>query len=609
MLWRRLGILLNGTGIGACLLLAAPASADEAELQQQINEMQRQLKSMQDQQIPMQRQLKSMQDQLARSKEQQAEQARAAEQSAQKAQQAAQSIEQAYAKAIGTDTAKAAGGTMFSKAIPSSFSSPFGEIHTTMAGTFVALEGAWREHNEVANGASSPPFGSPGIPLHNSALWNQNEFRMTAQQSRIALRAWGDISPTQRLEAYYEMDFLGASVDANNRESNSFTPRIRQAFGSYDNDDYHFHFLGGQAWSMLTQNRVGITPRYENVPLTIDAQYVVGFNWLRNPQLRFVADWDYIYWFGLSVEQPGVVFPGAPSASSVFPPGETVNINNFCTTSSHLNGSTTCSNDVAPDIIEKFAFDPGWGHYEVLALQRWMSDSVTPTVLNSAGVQTTPADWEQKTIFGWGVGGSFLVPAWPRYFDLQGSILYGEGIGRYSSSQLPDAVIGRSGALTPVTGLQFLVGGVVHPWDGFDIYAYFGQDRTYANPWTAGTTQGGWGNPNFVNNGCLLQGLGNSPAQNGTGGSLLASSPFNTPITGTTCTFDVQSTQEFTVGLWQTAYKGELGRALLGLQYFYIRVNAFPGLPGPITETKTPNLGLNPNNNVFMFSFRYYPFN
>jgi hypothetical protein len=609
MLGRRLGVLLNGTGIGACLLLAAPAFADEAELQQQINEMQRQLKSMQDQQIPMQRQLKSMQDQLARSKEQQAEQARAAEQSAQKAQQAAQSIEQAYAKAIGTDTAKAAGGTMFSKAIPSSFSSSFGEIHTTMAGTFVALEGAWREHNEVANGASSPPFGSPGIPLHNSALWNQNEFRMTAQQSRIALRAWGDISPTQRLEAYYEMDFLGASVDANNRESNSFTPRIRQAFGSYDNDDYHFHFLGGQAWSMLTQNRVGITPRYENVPLTIDAQYVVGFNWLRNPQLRFVADWDYIYWFGLSVEQPGVVFPGAPSASSVFPPGETVNINNFCTTSSHLNGSTTCSNDVAPDIIEKFAFDPGWGHYEVLALQRWMSDSVTPTVLNSAGVQTTPADWEQKTIFGWGVGGSFLVPAWPRYFDLQGSILYGEGIGRYSSSQLPDAVIGRSGALTPVTGLQFLVGGVVHPWDGFDIYAYFGQDRTYANPWTAGTTQGGWGNPNFVNNGCLLQGLGNSPAQNGTGGSLLASSPFNTPITGTTCTFDVQSTQEFTVGLWQTAYKGELGRALLGLQYFYIRVNAFPGLPGPITETKTPNLGLNPNNNVFMFSFRYYPFN
>ncbi len=596
MLGRRLGVLLNGTGIGACLLLAAPASADEADLQRQINELQRQLKSMQDQQLPMQRQLKSMQDQLARSKQQQAEQARAAEQSAPKAQQPAQSIEQAYAKAMGADTANPPGGTMFSKAIPSSF----GAMHLSMAGTFVALEGAWREHNEVASGASSPPFGSPGIPLHNSALWNQNEFRMTAQQSRIALRAWGDIDAVQRLEAYYEMDFLGASVDANNRESNSFVPRIRQAFGSYDNDEYHFHFLGGQAWSLLTQNRVGITPRYENIPLTIDAQYVVGFNWLRNPQLRFVGDWNNIAWFGVSIEQPGAVFPSAPSATTVTPPGETVNINNFCTTSSHLNGSTTCSNDVAPDIIEKFALDPGWGHYELLALQRWISDSVTPTV-NPA----IPANWTQKTTFGWGFGGNFLVPAIPQFLDLQGSILYGEGIGRYSSSQLPDAVVGPTGDLTPVAGLQFLVGGVVHPWDGLDFYVYYGQDRTYANPWTLGTTQGGWGNPNFINNGCLLQGLGNGL----TGGALLSGSPFNTPITGTTCTFDVQSTQEFTTGLWQTAYKGELGRVVMGLQYFYIRVNAFPGLPGPITAISTPNQGLHPNNNVFMFSFRYYPFN
>src|SRR5215471_13823749 len=469
MLGRRLGVLLNDTGIAACLLLAAPAFADEADLQRQISEMQRQLKSMQEQQIPMQRQLKSMQDQLARSKQQQAEQARAAEQSAQKAQQAAQSIDQAYAKAIAPDTAKSAGETLFSKAIPPSF----GGIHTSMAGTFVALEGAWREHNEVASGASSPPFGSPGIPRHNSALFNQNEFRMSAQQSRIALRAWGDISATQRLEAYYEMDFLGASVDANNRESNSFVPRIRQAFGSYDNDDYHFHFLGGQAWSLLTQNRVGITPRYENVPLTFDAQYVVGFNWLRNPQLRFVEDWNNIAWFGVSVEQPGAVFPSAPSASTVAPPGQTVNINNFCTTSSHLNGSTTCSNDVAPDIIEKFALDPGWGHYEILGLQRWFTDQVAIT--------TVPNSWSQKVTFGWGVGGNVLLPVIPKILDLQGSVLYGQGVGRYMTSQLPDAVIGPNGALTPVRGLSFLLGAVAHPIDGNDLYVYYGEDRSYAN--------------------------------------------------------------------------------------------------------------------------------
>jgi hypothetical protein len=571
---RRLGVLLNGTVIGACFLFAGPALADEVDLQRQINAMQRQLKAMQ--------------EQLAKSKEDQAQQARAAEEAAKKAQQAAQSVQHAYAQAMGADVAIPPGGTLFTKAIPSSF----GGVHVSMAGTFLALEGAWREHSEVANGASDAPFGSPGIPLQNSALWNENEFRMSSQQSRIALRAWGDISPTQHAEGYYEMDFLGASTDANNRESNSFTPRIRQLFGSYDNDDYHIHFLAGQAWSLLTQNRVGITPRYENVPLTIDAQYVVGFNWLRNPQIRFVADWNSIAWFGISVEQPGAVFPGSPASgfTNNTPPNTSVSINNTCTGASHLNGSTTCSNDIAPDIIEKFALDPGWGHYEVVGLQRWFTDQVAipATIPNGS--------WSQQATMGWGVGGSFLVPAIPKFVDLQGSILYGEGIGRYSSSQLPDAVIGPNGNLTPVKGLQFMVGGVAHPWSGLDIYAYYGQDRTYANPWTIGTTHGGWGNALFLNNGCLDQNLTTASA-----------GAFNTPITGTTCSFDVQRAQEFTIGLWQTAYQGELGRAVVGLQYEYVNLKAFPGVP---TGTAgTPNQGLNPNNNIFLFSLRYYPFN
>lgn len=567
---RRVGVLLTGTAIGAYVLFAGPALADELDLQRQINAMQRQLKAMQ--------------EQLARSKEEQAQQARAAKEAAQRAKEAAQSVQHAYAQAAGAPAQYPPGSTMFTKAIPSSF----GGVHISMAGSFIALEGAWREHNEVADGAGSPPFGSPGIPLQNSALWNEHEYRMSSQQSRIALRAWGDLSPTQHLEGYYEMDFLGASTDANNRESNSFTPRIRQLFGSYDNDDYHIHFLAGQAWSLLTQNRVGITPRYENVPLTIDAQYVVGFNWLRNPQIRFVADWNNIAWFGVSVEQPGAVFPGSPSAATVVPPGPTsVSINNTCTGSSHLNGTTTCSNDIAPDIIEKFALDPGWGHYEVLGLQRWITDEVANTLI--------PNSWSQQAAFGWGVGGSFLVPAIPKFVDLQGSILYGEGIGRYSSSQLPDAVIGPTGALSPVKALDFMFGAVAHPWSGLDIYAYYGEDRTYANPWTVGATQGGWGNANFVNNGCLNQNL--------SGGTLGA---FNTPIAGTTCTFDVQRAQEFTIGLWQTLYNGELGRAVAGAQYEYVKLSAFPGLA---TGAGTPNQGLNTNNNIFMFSLRYYPFN
>ena len=44
---RRLGLLLAGTVIGTSILVSAPAFADDVQLQQQINAMQRQLQAMQ----------------------------------------------------------------------------------------------------------------------------------------------------------------------------------------------------------------------------------------------------------------------------------------------------------------------------------------------------------------------------------------------------------------------------------------------------------------------------------------------------------------------------------------------------------------------------------
>ena len=561
----KLRVFLAGTVLGSSQLMIAPAHADEEQLQRQIDAMKRQLDAMQ--------------KELAQSRKQSAQR------------QAGGPPPQTVTARNGNEIIipsppppAPADGAMPIKAFPSWFDG----IHVSMAGSYVAMEGVARQHNEVANGASNPPFGSPGIPLQNSALYTEREFRASAQQSRIGLKATGDIDPNQHLKGYYEMDFLGASTDANNRESNSFTPRIRQVFGEYDNDIYRFHVAAGQAWSFLTQNRVGLLPNSENIPLTIDAQYVVGFDWLRNPQIRFVQQLSDIAWVGVSVEQPAAVFPGSPSAATVPPPAPIVtSINNTCTGPSHLNLLTTCSNDIAPDVIEKFALDPGFGHYELLGLERWFTDQVANT--------NVPNSWSQKVTFGWGVGGSFLVPAIPKFLDLQGSVLYGQGIGRYTASQLPDAVIGPNGALTPVTELSFLVGAVAHPFAGNDIYAYFGQDQTYANSWNVAGTQGGWGNPNFVNNGCVDQSFA--------GASLGA---YNTPIAGFTCTFDVQKTQEFTIGVWQDAYKGDMGRVRVGAQYQYIRLTAFPGVP---TGTGTPNQGLKVDNNMVFFSLRYYPFN
>ncbi len=582
---RRLGILLAGTVLGTSFLVSAPAFADDAQLQQQINTMQRQLQVMQ--------------DQLAETKRQ----AKAAAQQAQETHAAQQQQAQNVQGANIPPNLYNADMPIPTKSGPSWFDS----IHVSMAGTFIAMEGAYRQRNEISSGASDPPFGT--IPLANSPLYNENELRFSAQQSRIALKASGDISPTQHVKGYFEMDFLGAAVTANSRESNSYTPRIRQAYFAYDNDSWGGHFSAGQMWSLATQNKVGILNGTENTPLTIDAQYVVGFDWKRQPAIRFVEDVGKVGWFAVAVEAPQTGFAGngngptfTPNNGFVVPPGLAVNPNNACNASGLLNSTTQCSQNVAPDIIEKVALDPGWGHYEAFGLQRWFADQVSPVPSLPAGSN----NWGQRVTFGWGVGGNVLLPVVPKWIDLQGSVLYGQGIGTYGSSQLTDAVIGSNGSLQPITALHFLVGAVVHPFGGTDVYAYYGQEQTQANAWTAGAgaaaVQGGWGNANFAE-ACAF-----TPAA-ASGGS------FGFNGSSGNCAGNVQRVQEFTVGFWQDIYKGDLGRARVGLQYEYVQQKIFSGtttlaaLGGGGVTTAFANTGLNPNNNIVFFSLRYYPFN
>jgi hypothetical protein len=48
----------------------------------------------------------------------------------------------------------------------------------------------------------------------------------------------------------------------------------------------------------------------------------------------------------------------------------------------------------------------------------------------------------------------------------------------------------------------------------------------------------------------------------------------------------------------------------IGAQYEFVRLEAFQGSPKiSAANGSTPNLGLNPYNNVVFVSFRYFPFN
>jgi hypothetical protein len=461
------------------------------------------------------------------------------------------------------------------------------KVKVTLGG-YIAAETVWRQRNEVADIGSN--FGA--IPYPFSPLYHENEFHGTARQSRISVLVEGALDPTQKLSGYYETDFLGVGTTSNENQSNSWAPRLRQGYFTYDNSYWGWHFLAGQAWSLLTPNQVGITPRKENIPLTIDASYVDGFNYDRNWQVRLVKDFGPTVSLGVSVENPATLFAAstatAPAGTGgTFASGSIVNgvVTNISNPGGSFLTGATITTDQAPDIIEKAAFDPGpgWGHYEILALQRFFTDNVLicargPCVAGSIAQAGTTSN---KSTFGWGVGGNMLVPILPKYLEFTGNVLYGEGIGRYGAGQLADVTIAPDGSLTPSTGLTAMVGLIGHPWEGLDVYAYGGIEQVNASFFNSGTTQLGYGNPGFSNVGCTIT----------TPSSFAGTTPAN-------CIANNRRLEEITVGFWQNLYKGDYGRVAAGAQYEYIRRQAFSGLGGaPSTD-----------DNIVMTSLRYYPF-
>src|SRR5581483_10960878 len=111
-----------------------------------------------------------------------------------------------------------------------------------------------------------------------------SEFFGSGRQSRVSMLAEGRLA-NAKLSGYVEADFLSAAVTSNNNQSNSYSLRQRQAWGQAALDD-GWSFTGGQMWSLVTETKHGVDNRTEALPMTIDAQYTVGFSWARQYGFR-----------------------------------------------------------------------------------------------------------------------------------------------------------------------------------------------------------------------------------------------------------------------------------------------------------------------------------
>ena len=434
---------------------------------------------------------------------------------------------------------------------------------TVTLGGFIAAEGVYRTRNETADIGSNY---TTGIPLPQSPNYHTGEFRGTARQSRLSLLVQGDADSATHLGAYYETDFLSSGTTSNSTESNSYTLRLRQAYATLDQTDWGLHVLGGQAWSLMTMNKVGITPRQEDVPLTIDAQYVPGFNWARQWQLRAAKDFaDHRLWVALSLEEPQTSFYTGPNGLGVL--NGTATITNAG--GSQLNATTTYSDDIAPDIILKAAWDPGWGHYEAFGLARFMHDRVSS--LGSG---------HNNTVLAGGVGGGVILPLIPKYLDFQFSGMAGYGIGRYGSAQLPDAIVSQSGAPVPIPELMGMAGLIGHPTPAFDIFGYVGTEQEGKKAFSESGKGFGYGSPLYSNAGC------------------------STELSTASCTANTSGVVQGTLGAWWRFLQGNFGTMEVGAQYSYTRRSTFGGIPASAGGNGAPST----DENMVLFSFRYLPF-
>ncbi|HEX3496135.1 MAG TPA: hypothetical protein VHT02_03010 [Methylocella sp.] len=448
-------------------------------------------------------------------------------------------------------------------------------------GGFIELGSVTRDHFIGADLAT--PFGN--IPFANVPSSHTDEFRLTARRSRFSLLTMGDVDPATHLAGYAEIDFLGDAQTGNSNESNSFNPRMRQIYGTVDQDDFGAHLLFGQAWSLATLNGIGIVPRTEQTPLVIDDQYVPGFVWTRQPQIRVTKDFDQTLWFALSAENPQTTFTGT---APVLPDGGTI-IDAvvpvpavFPQTSvvggSLFNNANAISLNQMPDIIGKAAWDPTIGdrtiHIELIGIFRDFHDRVIfpfGTGMINHNIDTAAG----------GGGGSIIVPVIPKVLEARFSGLTGRGIGRYGASQLADVTFRTDGGLAPIPETILLAGLVWHALPGLDFYAYAGEEDqnnsfgfSSVGPAHAAF---GVGNPAFVNNSCNIE---------------------DATFVGAACSGNTKLVRQITGGFWDDIYKGPFGRLAGGLQYAFTQKFGFEGLGG------TPQR----NENIFFTSLRYYPF-
>jgi hypothetical protein len=518
-------------------------------------------------------------------------------------------------------------------------------------GGFLSADTIYRTRATSADIAT--PFTA--IPFQAADLAHVSEFNFTGRQSRVSLLAeskfdWGTTS------GYYEADFLGAGTTSNNRQTNSYVFRQRQAFAQAAFNSGTV-ISAGQMWSLVTEDKKGIANRQEDLTLQIDPNYVVGFTWARQYGLRVVQNFGNKFALGFSIEAPqatigGRGFSSVTTINSAVAPATIVTsgATTAATGNFFLNApgsgpgiynafdATGYTTNKAPDLIFKAAADPGFGHYELFGIVSFFRDRIYPCGVVGTNADDTDAPAVPTTLAcgsakpttvssfgatnssttGGGIGASALWSLHKKA-DFGLKAVAGDGIGRYGAAQLVDATARPDGTLSLIRTAHGLARLELHPAPKLDVYLYYGLE--YA--WRAGYS--GYDTVTVTKTAAIpatpttvaipattttkisttgIGGYGNVAANNS--GCATEGTPINdfNPSGGAACAGDIRIIQDATLGFWYRFYQGSKGRFQFGAAYSYVTKNAYSGTGDvPAGGTAISPKGI---DNMIWTSLRYY---
>lgn len=246
---------------------------------------------------------------------------------------------------------------------------------------------------QVPSGSLLRDFLLPGlIPVGGAGSGYDTDF--SARQSRFILKTATDVGAEHTLNSHIELDFM-VTDGGDERVSNSYTPRMRQAFVTYDN------WLFGQAWST-----------FQNVGALPDSLDFIGTSpgtvFVRQPMVR----WSKNGW-QIAVEQPETVL------------------------TTPAGGRLVTSDDTVPDVVVRRNLTGTWGSLTAAAIARklTMSDDDFGNSDDALG-------------YGLSLSGKIKVG---ERDDLRFMATAGDGLGRYIGVNIVnDAAVDADGNLDPI---------------------------------------------------------------------------------------------------------------------------------------------------------------